>query len=92
MFQLIEIITLHNIREKEICIKEYITSEAEKEHVVKNLAAHLIEQWTGFINFSDETDNWLKESIVQYLQYIATDKVTVIIPRCICVLIYMNFS
>ncbi|XP_065214844.1 aminopeptidase N-like isoform X2 [Planococcus citri] len=60
-------------QESEICIKDYITSEAEKEHIVKNLAAHLIEQWTGFINFEEEQDNWLKESIVQYLQYIAMD-------------------
>lgn len=50
----------------------------QKEHVAKTIASHLIEQWIeGLIVFEWDGDEWIKESLVQYLKYIAIDLVSI---------------
>lgn len=57
-------------------VKENETCEDQKERVAKVAATHIAEQWVeSFIQFQGGQNDWIKVSLVQYLQYSAIDSV-----------------
>lgn len=57
-------------------VSETEAFEYQKEKVAKMAAAHLAEQWLEFLITFDDQDRWIKEALVQYLQYVAVDTVS----------------
>ncbi len=57
-------------------VRESETSEYQKERVAKTASAHLAEQWMELLTFEEYQDHWIKDSLVQYLQYRAIDSVS----------------
>ncbi|XP_065213321.1 aminopeptidase N-like [Planococcus citri] len=56
--------------EADLIVQEGKTSAAHKQHVGHMLAGHLIEQWIeNSITFRWRQDNWIKEALVQFLEY-----------------------
>lgn len=57
-------------------VKENETCEGQKERVAKVAAMHIAEQWIDYlVKFQSGQKDWIRNSLVQYLQYAAINSV-----------------
>lgn len=58
-------------------VKPNMTSEKLKQTVALTMTAHLIDQWVNnLIHMKWDNDEWIKESLVFYLKYVAVSFVS----------------
>ncbi|XP_065214837.1 aminopeptidase N-like isoform X2 [Planococcus citri] len=57
--------------EADLIVQEGKTSTAHKQYVGQMMAGHLVEQWIeNLIMFQWRHDNWIKEALVQFFEYL----------------------
>ncbi len=73
----------------DILVNPNQTSEEQKQQVALVTASHIVQEWIeGLINFEMDEDEWIKESLVDYLKYVALSFVS----KHIAISIFLNMS